>query len=199
MSSKPISAQLQLYEVYEKVEKPGQKPKNSITLNEAKIDSNYTNPSQGAYSTAMVVPDNANLSVSPSTTPSSTGSHSGSGIVGSNGSGSGVVTSGMHMFTIITQTGEVHEFRTETENDRLRWVKLLQLLVMFPFSSIPEEPVSDPIKKLFQGRLDPKQYKAGECASEWAGVCCFLRAHECIHLHCGGLLFILISLGFNFL
>ena len=163
-SSKHIPAQLQLYEVNDKVEKPGQKPKSTVSLFEAKIESNYTNPPQGAYTT-MIVPETANLSASPSTTPSSTGSHSGSGIVGSqgSGSGSGVFASGMHKFTITTSNGEVHEFRTESENDRLRWVKLLQLLVMFPYSSIPEEPSSDPIKKLFQEGLDPNQYGAGEC------------------------------------
>ena len=150
-------SQMQLYEDYEKVEKPGQKPKNTIKLEEAKIDSSYSNPS--AYSSTVSAPNGGvRLSVSPSGYGSS---GSGSGVVGS-GSGSGTVSSGVHMFSVTTKSGEVHEFRTETENERLRWVKLIQLLVMFPRSSIPEEPKSNPIKDTFRLRLEAVQYGASK-------------------------------------
>lgn len=154
-------SQMQLYEDYEKVEKPGQKPKNTIKLEEAKIDSSYSNPSSAYSSTISSPHGGVRLSVSPSGYSSS---GSGSGVVGS-GSGSGTVSSGVHMFSVTTKSGEVHEFRTETENERLRWVKLLQLLVMFPRSSIPEEPKSNPIKDTFRLRLEAVQYGASKSLS----------------------------------
>ena len=64
---------------------------------------------------------------------------------------------------LLTTSNETHEFQTNTENDCLRWVKLLGLLVMFPFSVIPEEPQSNPIKESFRCKLDPVQYRAGTC------------------------------------
>ena len=66
----------------------------------------------------------------------------------------------LHSFQIATPN-ETHEFRTDSENDRLRWMKLLGLLVMFPYSTIPEEPQNNPIKESFRCKLDPTQYGAG--------------------------------------
>jgi len=61
----------------------------------------------------------------------------------------------------IATPNETHEFRTDSENDRLRWMKLLGLLVMFPYSTTPEEPQNNPIKKSFRCKLIPTQYGAG--------------------------------------
>lgn len=83
-------------------------------------------------------------------------SSQGGSIPGSSGTGE------LYMFTVATISGELHEFRTESENDRLRWVKLLQVLVMYPYSQIPEEPKSNPIKDNFRQGLDAKDYNAGE-------------------------------------
>lgn len=154
---KSPAAQLTLNEDYEKVEKPGQKPKNMILLDGAKIECSYIS-SNSVYSNA------ARLSASPSpSSHSSSQGGSGSGIISGSGSGSGTITSGnMYSFVIITQNSDVHEFFTESENDRLRWVKLLQLLLMFPFSSIPDEPTNKPIKESLLSKLDPKRYSAGE-------------------------------------
>lgn len=98
------------------------------------------------------------VSVSPPNSASS-GSGSGSGLVGS---GSGTVASSVHSFSVITKNGEINEFRTETENERIRWVRLLQLLVMFPFSLIPDEPRTNPIKDTFRLRLDAVKYGASK-------------------------------------
>jgi len=53
-----------------------------------------------------------------------------------------------HSFQIATPN-EMHEFCTDSKNDCLRWMKLLGLLVMFPYSTIPEEPQNNPIKESF--------------------------------------------------
>ncbi len=151
--SKSVSAQILIYEDYEKVEKPGSKPKNTIRLDGAKIESSYSSPnasntSSPAYSSAVTTPQGGlRLSASPS--PSSASNLQ-----------NGPVAE-FYPFTVATSTGEVHEFRVEMENDRLRWVKILQLLVMYPFSPIPEEPSSNPIKDSFRQSLEAKQYGAG--------------------------------------
>ena len=160
-NGKAAVAQLTLNEDYEKVEKPGQKPKNMILLEAANIDCSYTSGSNSTvYSSA------GRLSASPSPSPhSSSQGGSGSGIITGSGSGSGTgtITSGtMHPFNIITKNGDTHEFLSESENDRLRWVKLLQLLLMFPFSTIPDEPTNKPIRESLRSQLDPKKYGAGK-------------------------------------
>ena len=151
-NGKSAVAQLTLNDDYEKVEKPGQKPKSMIPLEGAKIDyggSAYSSPSR--------------MSASPSPSPHGSLGGSGSGLIIGSGSGSGTISSGGNMcaFTVITQNGETHEFMTESENDRLRWVKLLTLLVMFPYSTIPDEPKNMPIKDSLRSRLDPEKYNAG--------------------------------------
>ena len=158
-------AQLTLNEDYEKVEKPGQKPKNMILLEAASIDCSYTNSS-------LVYSNAGRLSASPSPSPhSNSQSGSGSGIITGSGSGSGTIGS-MHPFNIVAKTGDIHEFLSESENDRLRWVKLLQLLIMFPYSTIPDEPTNKPIKESLRSQLDPKRYSAGEYANgSYVSVC----------------------------
>ena len=159
--SKSPAAQILLFEDYEKL---GQKPKNTIKLESAKIDSSYSpNPS---YTSTIASPHGGvRLSASPSGYSSS---GSGSGIIGSD-SGSGVV-GGNHIFSVITKSNDVHEFRTETENERLHWVKLLQLLIMYPRSIIPEEPKANPIKESIRSRLETKQYGASKFILEVASL-----------------------------
>ena len=155
-------AQLTLNEDYEKVEKPGQKPKNMILLEAANIDCSYTTGSNSS----IVYSSPGRLSASPSPSPhSNSQSGSGGGILTGSGSGSGTIasTSNMHPFNVVTKNGDIHEFLSESENDRLRWVKLLQLLIMFPYSTIPDEPTNKPIKESLRSQLDPKRYGAGEC------------------------------------
>ena len=168
-NGKPVLAQLTLNEDYEKVEKPGQKPKNMILLEGANIDCSYTNGSNSVYSNA------GRLSASPSPSPhGSSQGGSGSGIISGSGSGSGTITStgNMHPFNIITKNGDTHEFLSESENDRLRWVKLLQLLIMFPYSTIPDEPTNKPIKESLRSQLDPKRYGAGKSIYSYYQTVC---------------------------
>ena len=103
------------------------------------------------------------MSASPSPSPHGSLGGSGSGIISGSGSGSGTISStgNMYSFTIVTQNGDSHEFMTESENDRLRWVKLLQLLLMFPYSTIPDEPRNMSISDSLRSQLDPKKYNAG--------------------------------------
>lgn len=160
-SAKATPAQLLVLEDYEKVEKDKQKPKNFVKLEGAKIESSYTganvsgSASQGsspAYSTALAA---TTTTVSPSS-KSPLGSSSGS----TSGSGSGLVVAGAVYSFSVRLENEVHEFRMESENDRIRWVKLLGLLAMFPHSTIPEEPVENPIKPTLRLKLDPRLYHA---------------------------------------
>ena len=151
-TTKSIPAQIQIFEDYEKVEK-GNKPKSLIKLEGAKLESLCSSPSASnagspAYGSAIVTspPNSMRLSSSPSPSLSNNGSE-------------------LYAFSVTTNTGEVHEFRTDSENERLRWVKLLQLLVMYPYSTVPEEPVTNPIKDSFRQALEAKQYGAGMLVS----------------------------------
>ncbi len=146
-----MSAQIHVCEDYEKMGKPGSKPKNSIKLDGAKIESSSSTPptshtNSPAYgSTTLAVNGGLKLSSSPASLPSSQNGTPGD----------------YYAFIVATSNGEVHEFRTDTENERLRWVKLLQLLVMYPYSIIPEEPETNPISNRFRQTLEAKQYGAG--------------------------------------
>ncbi len=144
-------AQIRIYEDYER---SGQKPKSIIKLESVQINSSY---SGNISSSTMASPHGSGrLSVSPSSFNSG---GSGSGVIDS---GSGTV-GGTYIFCIVQKNGDAHEFQTETENDRLRWVKLLQLLIMYPRSSIPDEPKINPIKDTLRLRLEAKNYGASKC------------------------------------
>ena len=157
---KSISAQIQIYEDYEKIEKPGSKPKGTIKLDGAKIESSYATPPNSntnspAYASTLL---NSHGQVNLSSSPISGGSGSQNGSAPSSSS----LAEATYAFTVLTSNNELHEFRTDSENDRLRWVKLLQLLVMYPFSPIPEEPKVNPIKDSFRQVLEAKQYNASK-------------------------------------
>lgn len=63
-------------------------------------------------------------------------------------------------FLVILQN-ETHEFRTESGDMKVHWLKLLTLLTMFPHSVIPEEPSSNPISEGFRFKLQATSYNAG--------------------------------------
>jgi len=156
---KSVSAQIQIYEDYEKIEKPGSKPKSIIRLDGAKIESSYTTPPNSnnnspAYASTLLNTHGQVISSSPIS--------AGSGSQGSSVPSSSGVAEATYAFTVLTSNNELNEFRTDSENDRLRWVKLLQLLVMYPFSPIPEEPQINPIKDSFRQALEARQYNASK-------------------------------------
>jgi hypothetical protein len=66
---------------------------------------------------------------------------------------------------LVIHSNEVNEFRSESGDMKVHWLKLLTLLTMFPYSVIPEEPSSNPISEGFRYKLDPKSYGAD---SAWA-------------------------------
>lgn len=83
--------------------------------------------------------------------------------VGSHGtspSSSGLTADKECQFLVIL-TSEVSEFRCDSADTKVHWIKLLTLLTMFPTSAIPEEPRSNPIRESFRYKLDPKIYGAG--------------------------------------
>lgn len=137
------SAVLHLHGDYEK---PGKKPNKILELAKAKIDSSSGSPpnshSNSPYNT---------MSMSPYT----------SSPLGTSPSYSSSVGVQQHIFQVVL-TNETNEFKAENEDDRLKWIKLLGLLIMFPHSVIPEEPANSPIKESFRVKLDPKFYHAGE-------------------------------------
>ena len=69
----------------------------------------------------------------------------------------------------ITSGAEQHEFKCECEEDKASWVKLLGLLVLFPTTHIPEEPLDNPIKDSFRNKLSTKDFKAGMFFYFWSG------------------------------
>ena len=103
-NGKTAVAQLTLNEDYEKVEKPGQKPKIMIILEGVKIDCSY-------------IPAGRSASPPPSHHSGSQGG-SGSGIISAgsvSGSGSGMImSSNLYAFSIIAQNGDRHEFLCES-------------------------------------------------------------------------------------
>ena len=166
-TKKQLSAQLQLFEDYEKVEKHGTKPKKTVELSYAKVSAvSAGSPSGSQTNSPAGAVTGVSISPSPSPSPRNSLTLSTSPSIHSLSLQSGT----SHRFLVIT-SNETHEFRTETENDRLRWVKLLGLLVMFPYSVIPEEPQINPIKESFRCKLDPVQYRAGTCITFYKCNC----------------------------
>lgn len=69
---------------------------------------------------------------------------------------------------LLLQTGEGVELYAEAREEQQLWIKHLNLLSMFPYSPLPEEPRVCPIKESFRARLNPANFDAGEfvyCAS----------------------------------
>lgn len=124
-------------EIYEEVNKTYQKPKKVIVLTE------INQPGVQSGSPCMSLSSSPGNGTIFATSPSSNGAP-------------------LWPFQVVLRTGEVLEFFAESPEDQRQWVKRLGLLLMFPFSPIPEEPVTSPIKDSFRARLDPKEYRAGE-------------------------------------
>ena len=64
-------------------------------------------------------------------------------------------------FQIVLNAGEVLEFFLESPEDQKQWMKRLGLLLMFPYSPIPEEPSPTFVKDSFKAKLNAKEYGAG--------------------------------------
>ena len=134
-----------------------QKLKDVIELKEAKIQTtNGSSPSgsrgNSPYSTIGSSPSPRNSLVGSPSPRSST--------LGTSPASQGASVT-QHTF-LVTISGKSHEFQTDCEHERIRWVKLLGLLVMFPSAPIPKEPDVNPITESFHSKLDAKKFSAGE-------------------------------------
>ena len=65
-------------------------------------------------------------------------------------------------FMLLLQTGEAVELYAEAKEEQQLWIKHLNLLAMYPYSPLPEEPRVCPIKESFRARLNPTNFDAGE-------------------------------------
>lgn len=72
---------------------------------------------------------------------------------------------------LVVHQNEVNEFRSESGDMKVHWLKLLTLLTMFPHSVIPDEPTVNPISEGFRYKLDPKAYGAGKLSPSACSVC----------------------------
>ena len=64
-------------------------------------------------------------------------------------------------FMLLLQTGEAVELFAETREQQQQWIQYLNLLSMFPFSPIPEEPRVNPIRDSFRSKLKTSKFDAG--------------------------------------
>ncbi len=122
-------------EIFEEVNKTYQKPKKIISLTD------ITQPGIQSGSPCT------SLSSSP-----------GNYTIGTSPSSNGVP---LFPFQLVLRAGDVFEFFAESPEDQRQWVKRLGLLLMFPYSPIPDEPVN-PIKESIRAKLNPADYNAGE-------------------------------------
>lgn len=126
-------------EIFEDVLRTYQKPKKVVLL----IDINQPGVQGGSPCSSLSCSPSAQSSLM-ATSPSS-----------------GPPSTMLWPFQIVTKAGEALEFYTETQEDQRQWLKRLGLLIMFPYSPIPEEPIN-PIKESFKAKLNPKDYNAGK-------------------------------------
>lgn len=128
-------------ELFEESSKNYQKPKRVISLLDIRRD-------PGVQAMTPCSP----LSCSPA-------SPHGSSFLGT--SPSATQTGMLWPFQIVLNAGEVLEFFLELPEDQKQWMKRLGLLLMFPYSPIPEEPSHTFVKDSFKAKLNAKEYGAG--------------------------------------
>ena len=64
-------------------------------------------------------------------------------------------------FIVTTSSNKVYRFVAESKDYCLNVMSILQLLALFPYSSIPAKPKVNPIKDSFRNSLEAKDFKAG--------------------------------------
>ena len=155
---KAFTAHIQIFKNCGKLQKHGGKPKGSINLENAKIESSnsplFELSHESTNNTFATAVQPRKININPLISLSSITSKS-------SRSHSGTESSHCFFFTVATSGGELHEFHTESENCRSKWLKILQFLVMYPHSKIPEEPAVNPIKENLWQELEAKQFDAG--------------------------------------
>ena len=74
------------------------------------------------------------------------------------GGSPGLSTENSRQFLVI-EKNKVHELRCDSAEMHVHWLNLLNLLTLFPYSIIPEEPQLNPFSEFFRAKLDPKSTK----------------------------------------
>ena len=97
-------------------------------------------------------------------------------------------------FMLLLQTGEAVELYAEAKEEQQLWIKHLNLLAMYPYSPLPEEPRVCPIKESFRARLNPAKFDAGESVVVHTIVCVapftqqyFMWIEMIVQTHCHSL------------
>ena len=86
---------------------------------------------------------------------------------------------------LVISPNEVNEFRSESGDMKVHWLKLLTLLTMFPHSVIPEEPSINPINEGFKCKLVANNYGAGKLHKPQSlSVCVCVCVCVCVSLFC---------------
>ena len=62
---------------------------------------------------------------------------------------------------LLLTSGEAVELFADTREQQQQWIQYLNLLAMFPYSPIPEEPRNNPIRSSLRTKLKPSNYDAG--------------------------------------
>ena len=136
-------------EIFEECFKNYQKPKKVILLTLIRTEHGLQEgPPLAFYSSASPAqnsPHNSLLSSSPSSL-----------------SLSSTPVQLLYPFHIHLKSGDTLDFYTPSPEDQRQWMKRLGLLLMFPYSPIPEEPSHIPIKEGFRNRLNPRDHNAGQ-------------------------------------
>ena len=132
-------------EIYEECYKNYQKPKKVILLTTIKEHGLQEGLPLAFYSSspAQNSPRNSYLSSSPSSLSLSNPS-----------------VQSLFPFHIHLKSGGTLDFYTSSPEDQRQWMKRLGLLLMFPYSPIPDEPSCNPINDALRNRLHLKDYKA---------------------------------------
>ena len=91
------------------------------------------------------------------------GSPAGTNVVGISLEGrSTLPASSLWGMMLLLTSGEAVELFADTREQQLQWVQYLNLLAMFPYSPIPEEPRNNPIRSSLRSKLNPSKYEAGQ-------------------------------------
>ena len=64
-------------------------------------------------------------------------------------------------FRVVHHNG-IDEFCSESGHIKVNWLELLELLILYPYSVIPEELKVNPISEGFRCKLDPKAHGTGK-------------------------------------
>lgn len=63
---------------------------------------------------------------------------------------------------LLLTSGEAVELFADTREQQLQWIQYLNLLSMFPYSPLPEEPRNNPIRSSLRAKLKPSKFDAGK-------------------------------------